>query len=118
MNRALVVEDEDQVRDLIQAFVEYTGKFSEVDAVTSGEEALKIFEPGKYRIIVLDLIMYEVSGVEVALAVREVDQDVCILAVTGYSQFKDTADLSVAGFNECFIKPLEYKDFFKFVQNM
>lgn len=118
MNRSLIVEDNEDVRDLLEAFMDFTGKFSDIDAVASGEEALELFEPGKYKLVTLDIKLITMNGVDVALEIRKQDPDVVILGVTGYSQIVKECDMSVAGFNECFTKPMEYRKFLEFVKNM
>jgi DNA-binding response OmpR family regulator len=115
MKRALVVEDNEAVRELIVAFVKHTKKFGEVDAVESGEEALKLSKLKRYNLITLDLALIKMTGVDTAIEIRKIDKDVVILGITGYGVIKEQYDLSIAGFNWCYTKPIDYEEFFDFV---
>jgi DNA-binding response OmpR family regulator len=115
MRRALIVEDNKIILDMLVAFVEYTEKFDVVDAAVSGEEALSLFEPDKYQLIILDIALGELNGVEVALRIRERDKNVFLTAITGYSELLDQVDLTLVGFKKIFIKPFGYKPFMDFI---
>ena len=117
MKGALIVDDDKQILNLVAAFLEYAGQFSFVDKANSGEEALQIFEPGKYCIAVLDIIMSPMNGVDLAIKMRDLDKDLILIAITGYSELRSEANLAVAGFNESFLKPFEYKDFMDYIKN-
>jgi CheY-like chemotaxis protein len=67
MQRALIVEDHDIVRALLKACVGKVAEIDIIDDVMSAEEALDLFEPGKYNLIVIDLALVELNGVELAL---------------------------------------------------
>ena len=84
MKRAIIIEDDKKVRDIIVAYASHTGKFSGVDAVESGEEAIDIFEPGKYSLAIIDIGLFKLSGPEVAYLMRQKDPLILILGITGY----------------------------------
>lgn len=117
MCKVLVVEDDSLLRNLLVAFVSNVSGIDNVDDVMSAEEALSLFEPGKYSLIVIDIALVEMNGVELALEIRKTDKEVILLAVSAYRDILDRFDLSLAGFNDWFIKPGGYKDFLKFIEN-
>jgi two-component system response regulator YesN len=118
MKKVLIVEDDDKVREILVAFIRHTRRFDLIDDVMSGEEALELFEPGKYDLIVLDISLVTMSGVEVSIKIRELDKNVIILGITGYSELVEQCDFSTAGFNNCFLKPFYYTDLFDFIDAM
>lgn len=123
MGKALVVDDEAEIREVIDSFVRHTRKFESVDKVSSGEDAMKIFEPGKYDLVVLDIGLPDLLGTEVSYLMKLMDEKVIIVGVTGCLQKLGTGTtaneiLNEAGFDKIFIKPFEYKDFFDFVSNL
>ena len=118
MKRILIIEDDDLIRNLLVSFVEHTRKFDGVDSVMTGEEAMLLFEPGKYSLIVIDLSLVLMSGAEVCLLICQQDKDVNILGMTGYKELVDNADILTTGFNKMFLKPFEYKDFFDYVESL
>ena len=86
--RILVVDDEEIViRSCLRVL---DGKEYEVEAVQSGVEALKKIDDGRYDVIILDIMMPNVDGLEVLQRVKESHPDIEVVMVTGLSQI-DTA---------------------------
>lgn len=84
--RVLVAEDEREIRDLLKKYLErelYT-----VDTAAHGEEALRLFEQHKYNLIILDLMMPYIDGVEVCRRIRE-RSNVPILMLTAKDEEMD-----------------------------
>ncbi len=81
----LVVDDEEDIRELIQFNLEREG-YSVLTAA-SGEEALSIAQHAKPNLIVLDLMLPGIDGIEVCKALS--DYDIPILMVTAKSEDSD-----------------------------
>jgi CheY-like chemotaxis protein len=116
MKRALIVDDNRSVRELTKAFVEHTNKFDSIEAVSSGEEALELFEPNKYYLIILDIGLQKISGAEVCFLMRQEDELVNIIALTGHAVGEDIKIL--AGFNEVFIKAMQYRELLDYIASV
>ncbi|MDJ0909691.1 MAG: ATP-binding protein [Woeseiaceae bacterium] len=80
----LVADDNEQLRELAIRILEKAGY--EVCTAADGKEALELYKArrNEIRLLILDLIMPEMTGQEVAAAVREISSDVPILFVSGY----------------------------------
>ncbi|MGG2067470.1 response regulator transcription factor [Bacillus sp. S14(2024)] len=66
--RVLIADDEKEIRDLLKKYLErelYT-----VDIAINGEEAIRLFEQNKYNLIILDLMMPKIDGIEVCRRLR------------------------------------------------
>ncbi|MEN1939411.1 response regulator transcription factor [Paenibacillus sp. 102] len=77
--RVLIADDEKEIRDLLKRYLErelYT-----VDIAINGEEALRLFEQNKYNLIILDLMMPKVDGIEVCRRLRN-ETNIPILMLT------------------------------------
>jgi CheY-like chemotaxis protein len=118
MRKILIVEDENAVRSLVSAFVEHTDKFDIIDSVVSGEDAMLLFEPGKYAVAIIDLNLICMSGAEVSLLIRRQDKNIHIIGITGYKDLSKNEYITAAGFNKMFIKPFGYKDFFSYIDGL
>lgn len=118
MKRALVVDDNDAVRELLVGFVRHSQPDAQVDDVASGEEALTIFEASKYNFVILDIALVGMSGVDVGFKMREMDEHVIIIGITGYAELVEECDFTAAGFDVCFAKPLSFKEFFDYVRSL
>lgn len=73
----MVVDDEPLVRDVVARYL-VRGGF-EVRTARDGAEALDAFRPGSYDLVLLDVMLPEVDGMEVLRRVREVDRVPVIL---------------------------------------
>ncbi len=86
--RILVVDDEEiVVRSCLRILGE--GDY-EAEGVQSGEEALRRIEEHPYDVVILDIMMPKVDGLEVLRRVKESHPDIDVIMVTGLSQI-DTA---------------------------
>ena len=80
--RILVVEDEEAIARGLRFNFEREGY--QVDLVSSGPAALELYESAQPPIdlVVLDLMLPEMSGYEICRALRRLDLDIPILALT------------------------------------
>jgi PAS domain S-box-containing protein len=81
--RVLLVEDNPQVRDFAEGLLADLG--CEVVSSESGEEALKLLETNAVDLVLSDVVMPGMSGVELARRMRDLHPGVPVLLATGYS---------------------------------
>ncbi len=107
--RILVIEDEIKVANFIKKGLEE--EHYAVDTAFDGETGLYLSEVNQYDLIVLDLMIPKINGMEVLKRIRENKNPVPILIVTA----KDTADDIVRGLDsgcdDYLTKPFEFKVF-------
>lgn len=101
--KILVVDDEDYHRELMQKLLSKLGY--EVDAVESAEDAFSLLERNKFPVIITDLIMLEMDGVEFCRRIRETDDKTFVIALTGHTDLYDIDKLKEAGFDNHLTKP-------------
>ena len=92
--RVLVVDDEEAVRSFADRVLRDAGY--EVRVASDGPEALRVIEQQRpFNLCVIDLMMPEMSGDELARQIRRADPDVKVLYFTGYSDrlFKEKVTL-------------------------
>ena len=105
--RALYAEDEMSNRKVVKlALKRYD---IEVELAVDGREALEMYAPGKYDIVLLDQYMPFMNGDEVIGEIRKADPNQPVLAIT--SDDACTGDLLRAGFDDVLIKPLLGTDY-------
>ncbi|ERM19135.1 response regulator transcription factor [Brevibacillus laterosporus] len=66
--RVLIVDDEKEIRDLLRKYLER--ELYQVDVAVNGEEALQMFEKKKYNLLILDVMMPKIDGIEVCRRLR------------------------------------------------
>jgi len=91
VNRVLIVDDEEAIRDAVAYSLRAEGL--DVDCRPDGTSALEAVRKGRFELLVLDLMLPDLSGVEVARRVRA-ESDVPILMLTA----RDTEADLVLGF--------------------
>lgn len=118
MKRVLIVEDNDSLRKLLVAYIEHFDKEIIMDNVESAEEALELMEPNKYSLIVTDIALIAMNGLELCLKIREIDSEVKIIGISGYSKLLNENNFTIAGFDSYFVKPFGYKAFFAEIERV
>ncbi len=107
MDRVLVVDDSPNIQKLITANLQSRGYA--VTAVDTGEDALRQYTPGEYDLIVLDLILPGVDGLEVCQQIRQ-QSDVPIIVLSA----REDEDLKVraldAGADDYVTKPFSQEE--------
>jgi|JI102314A2RNA_FD_contig_31_5390632_length_534_multi_3_in_0_out_0_1 CheY-like chemotaxis protein len=77
----LVIDDDELVAKTIVALLESASHTVEV--ATDGRNALKLYRPGAYDLVVTDIFMPEVEGLETIREIRRIDRKVPIIAMSG-----------------------------------
>jgi DNA-binding NtrC family response regulator len=103
--KILVVDDEADIRESLQALLEMEGYV--VDLAASGAEGLRAVEVRDYDLMLLDLMMPDLSGMEVLQEVRSRDRDIPIFLITAYGSTQVAVDALKAGATDYFPKPWE-----------
>lgn len=101
--KILVVEDEESIRGFITLNLRAVGY--EVGEVDTGEKALAISESFRPDVIVLDLMLPGISGLEVCQRVREMRPEIFIIMLTAKSQDTDKILGLELGADDYLIKP-------------
>lgn len=81
MARLLIVDDEADVREFAANF--FRKRKIEVTTASGGEEALSILEKQKQDLVLLDIKMDGIDGIETLKRLRERDKDTKVIMVTG-----------------------------------
>lgn len=108
--RILLVEDDSSTRFLLSEMVDELGY--EWDAAQDGQACLDLVfdDPDRYDLILMDIHMPIVSGLEASRTIRGADTDpprsIPIVAVTADAQWHSTSRCHAAGFNGFVGKPV------------
>ena len=86
--KVLVVDDDQAICEFMETFLKKDG--FDVKTMSDPKEAPDEIKVGGYHLVVLDLMMPDMDGVEVLEKIRKVDSDVAVVIFTGYPSL-DTA---------------------------
>lgn len=103
----MIVDDEELIRQGIRARLNFLGyQFDNIVEADDGETALKLYERGKYHIILTDIKMTSVSGLQLIRGIKEQDENVQFVIISGYDDFvyaEEAIRLSVTAY---LLKPI------------
>ena len=103
--RILLVDDDAFFLQVYGDFLRARG--FEVDCVSSGQAALEHFAKGKYRLIVADLIMPKMTGLELIERIRALDALQDVVVVTGDDDVRTAVRAMRLGVYDYLVKPVE-----------
>lgn len=107
--RVLIAEDEEELARGLKFLLE-KNKFT-VDIVCDGEEALDYFGCADYDVVVLDIMMPKVNGLDVLKQIRKTGSGVPILMLTAKAEIEDRVAGLEAGADDYLPKPFASKEF-------
>jgi DNA-binding NtrC family response regulator len=108
--KVLIIDDEKWVQDVFRDFCELTDAF-EVDMADNGADAVEKARITQYDLITLDLIMPEMSGLEVLEAIKEVAPRVPVMIITGNATEKIVHKAGILGACSVMYKPIMLENF-------
>ena len=106
MRKVLVVDDEPQAVELLEEFL--TAKGYAVVGASGGEEALRRLKEERPHLMLLDIRMPVMDGLEVLRRAREIDREVGIIMVTAVSEENTGREALRMGAYDYITKPLDF----------
>ena len=104
--RILVVDDEPILRDSLKDWLGDEEGFS-VDTAESGPVALEMLKKDAYQLMLLDIKMPEMDGVEVLSKAKEILPDLPVVMMTAYATVETAIEAMKTGALDYLIKPFE-----------
>ncbi len=104
MARILVVDDEQDVCDMLEKFLKIKGY--EVSTALSGKEALTLVKEEKPHIVLLDIRMPEMDGLECLERIKEIDKEIGVIMITALKQEEVGKKAMELGAYDYITKPL------------
>ena len=86
MKRVLIVDDNIYVRDLLHTFLKDAPEIEICGEAVNGAEAIEKAKQLKADVVLLDLSMPNMNGVETASILKKTMPDVCVIMFTMYSE--------------------------------
>ena len=108
MFNILVAEDEKNIQILTK--IKLVDEGYNVSIASNGEEALYIIDNQPIDLLVLDLMMPVVDGIEVVKAVRQSKSNLPIIVVSAKGDFKDKALAFSVGVDDYMVKPINFSE--------
>lgn len=117
MAQILVIEDDADIRELITRMLEDSGH--KIFHAQNGNEGLQNFQAEKIDLVITDIMMPEKDGVETIRELKSLDQNVKVIAITGYrGRFNRLPAAEFLGAQETLIKPFTKADLLSAVEKL
>ena len=102
----LIVDDEEVIRDFfMRALDEYR-----VLTAASGEEALEIIKKDRPDLVLLDIKMPGIDGLETLKEIKEFDKDIEVVMLSAYGTLKTNLEAARLGAYDSIAKPFDMKE--------
>ncbi len=116
--RILLVDDDPMIREIVTLLLNQRGL--QVDNAKDGREALQKYLVGKFELVLMDLQMPEMDGLEATRKIRQSDTEqgrhAKIIGLSAHGQSEVKAKCLKAGMDNILTKPIRMKDLFAAIE--
>ena len=106
--RVLVVDDEESLRRVMQVYLQRQGYSTE--ASPNGEEALRLLETADYQLVLTDLRMPGMSGLELLRAIKSQYPEIAVIILTAFGSIENAVEAMQAGAYHYVTKPVQFPE--------
>lgn len=119
MIRVMIVDDEPIIRTGLEKVIDWTALGCCVAAVAeNGAAAIRLIESSSPQIIVSDIKMPKMDGLELAKRLHELRYDCKIILITGYKEFEYAQKAVRYGVREYVLKPVDHEKLMESIQKL
>ena len=111
MIRTVVVDDDFRVADLHRLYAERVGGFEVVGVANSGAEALDLSEQLRPQLVLLDIYLPDMSGLDVLRGLREAGSGIDVITITAAKDVETIRSAMQGGSVHYLIKPFTFAVF-------
>lgn len=114
--RILIVDDNRELRDILEEYLK--GKDSQVESACNGKEALEKHGKDPFDLIVTDLNMPELTGMELIRTIKKDNDDTEFIIITGYASMDTAVEAVKIGAFDYIVKPFRMEELQVVVKNV
>jgi two-component system, NtrC family, nitrogen regulation response regulator NtrX len=105
MATILVIDDERSIRNTLKEVLEYENH--QVELASDGIEALELFNKNKYDVVLCDIKMPKMDGIEVLEKIHEIASDATVIMISGHGNIDTAVEAIKKGAFDFIEKPLD-----------
>ena len=106
--KVLLVDDEKDFVEFVRPTLEQAGM--EVTVAYSGKEALAAIQNDKPHVVVTDIVMPEMNGIELIEEISRTEPDILVITVTGYADWDEKLHAIKDVVKVSLLKPIRLDD--------
>jgi two-component system response regulator YesN len=116
MYKVLIADDEPSICQGLSTFIDWNEfGFQVVDTAEDGEEAMEKLKAGSYNLLLTDIRMPIMDGLELIQNLRKFNQSIRIIVVSGYNDFDFAKKAIKYGVDGYLLKPIDRKELIQYV---
>ncbi|MFP4041310.1 MAG: sigma-54-dependent transcriptional regulator [Bacteroidales bacterium] len=115
MAKILAIDDEKTIRESLKEILEYENH--EVELSADGEEGVELFKENKYDVVLLDIKMPQMDGIEVLEKLFSITPDIPVIMISGHGSIDTAVDCIKKGAYDFIEKPLDLNRLLVTVKN-
>lgn len=109
MEKILIVEDDAFFREIFSDLLKDEGY--QVDTAASGNDALDKLSRHDYHLVVTDMVLQDISGLDILSRVKQMDTGIEVIVVTGYGNMESAIYALKNGARDYLVKPISHDEF-------
>jgi two-component system, NtrC family, response regulator AtoC len=113
--RLLIVEDEETLCDSLKRVLSREGYV--VDTVGNAEAAFEVFEKSFYNVIITDIILPGITGIELLKRIKDQSRDQIVIIMTAYASLETAVEALRNGAYDYVVKPVLHEEIKQIVKN-
>ncbi len=106
MAKIAIIDDENDILDVLDKFLSRFGELT-IDKYNNPVEALNKVQNGNYDLILLDIMMPQMDGIEFLKKIKESNPDIIVIMMTAYTTLERTIEAHKYGAKNYLTKPFK-----------
>ena len=106
--RIVIIDDEPRMCDSLAALL--GGEGYQVESFQTSPEAVEAIRHAKVDLVLTDIKMPAMDGFEILKTVKEIDEEIPVILMTGYASLDSAVEAVSLGAYDYLMKPVEYTD--------
>lgn len=108
----LIVEDDSIVGDMLGVMISVTFPGVAIHTAENGRQGLELFKERRPDLVITDIGMPEMDGIEMARAIKAIKEDTPFILLTGYNDDKYLAAYAELAVTDVLVKPVDFDKLF------
>lgn len=105
-NKILIVDDDKNVRSFLERYLKQKG-YPFVQSVENGSEALKVTQKENIKLVLLDIRLPDMNGVEVLRKIKSLNKDIKVIMITAFPEEAIAKEALQYGACDYIVKPFD-----------
>ena len=114
--RLLLIEDEEDLNNILAKGLRKTGYA--VDTATDGRDGLDLFYTNEYDLVILDLNLPSIDGIEILSNIRTDNEECKILILSARSNYEQRIEGLDKGADDYLVKPFDFGELNARIRNL